>query len=1801
MANLQKKKTMQQMVDELLGENKKPSQAQENKVVQKVDTSQSSIKPVNTNRDFSFFENLNNQKKIDAYAAPSINKVLPYVKDERTIERYESIPNYNVFERMFDSSKAKAYEKKQSLLDEYIKAQDRTAQKLMSKNNITYSDLESAYVKAPSFDWITGEKDVLMDAVDKYIMNPEQRKSAEEKLQNKGITDEQSELLKEYYKRLSLNSSIKNVKEFADEHEVLGTLASFPSNIAGAMHSTMGTLGAYLTGKPIDSNSAWNVMGNSTDAMREAASKDLEGAGKLAYDVGTSIGDMIPTIAATAATGGGTAVPMLVSGTMAFGNTTRDGAKRGLTPNQIMATGATSAAVEAAFEKIPVEGLVDIFSKPGKEAAQSLVKEIAGQMGREAFEEMGTEAVNSFADAVINGDKSNFELSRQAYMSLGMSVEEATKQTFIDIAKSVGYSGLAGAVSGGIMGGGASALSRIGGNKAQISNSASDLNQLDPLNALGLQNSINSNIDSKSDDIDLDSVSNPVVKENLMQRIKTNANIFLKKALENKGITGENRNQIRLSKVPSQMAQNVKHASGGKVDISNKFIALEGGKLKHEIENHSDALIEASRGQIPLNGSDISSVIDTIYNPDYVEYLSGGIKTNQRETFALIKADEGYIVVVENVGGKQNPNIVAEQILHLTKEKMSSFINGEKSIAEIVYDGTKRKIDIQNSSEDIKNRVTVAQPASVKIPVASTPEASPHSPLSTDSISNSAENVNATTENAQKIVGFDELNKALDRLVGMYKGNENTQTLYAQMKVAVNEYVQTGNQSAIDRAVTLAADIDSSLVGHSYTRKGSGKSSAKAQNNRVTTTFSEGEFVDTLMAYGKSLRDVARSNAIRNQSTEKVTNKQKGVERIEAMRNNGTQRTRGYNETLINKTDAPQELKNEFINNPDIYTQLSNEETLNRANDVLANNDIDSAIAQYHSMLDAKDPAAVPLGYNLSKQLSQAGRLDESVQLVREMSKALTESGQFSQAAAITMLNNDPEAAKRYLIREIDTLNQKGKEQYGKKWTDFELTESELKQFNNIKEGDTDAIKQVYEGIYNRLRKQYPSTMTEKLMELRRVSMLLNVRTNVRNVVSNALLMPVRWTADRVSALGEGVYSLIDPKYQRTQSLNPIRSKQSKKLASEAFETVKSELLGDNKYEDSKGAIRDKQVFKGSAISRMFDTITNGAITKANAAMGKDVDASLLETARNFTYHLLQKGDDVFVKKNFESRMASYLDAQGITDLESIPADAYVLATQEALKATFKDDSALANTMSSFRQLFNKMSGNIVGEALMPFTKTPANLAMRGIDYSPAGVINAIRTFKKANSNADITKGLTQLGQAATGTAAIALGYVLAEVGLLKGALSDDKDEAQFQKQQGELAYSIKTPFGYLTYDWAQPASIPLILGVTIYDSRNNGVNPLEGMKQGTLAAIDSWLELSPLQNLSELFGGYSSPAENAWNVLANDFPLSFIPSQLNAAAKIGDTTQRVAYDSTNGWNSFINQAKAKIPGLSETLPVAYDTWGNPIQRQDNTGEAVIANLLNPGQFGNENVTPIDDEISALYEATNDASVFPRKAAWTENDVKLDNEQYSEFQRIMGKNAYAMADAFINSPNYDSMDDELKVKAIGEMYSFAHALAKSEVTGYDIADSQSYKKAYSVFREKGVEGVAIYYAITANKDGQKNADQVNAVNALDISDEDRGYYLNIMKGELSKEATAAYESGGYEAVYDLYSQKTAVDRIAQMRTSGVERIAAMRNNSQANTSSKEDMVAKIATLRNNTQSNSGVTEDMIARIAAMRK
>lgn len=796
------------------------------------------------------------------------------------------------------------------------------------------------------------------------------------------------------------------------------------------------------------------------------------------------------------------------------------------------------------------------------------------------------------------------------------------------------------------------------------------------------------------------------------------------------------------------------------------------------------------------------------------------------------------------------------------------------------------------------------------------------------------------------------------------------------------------------------------------------------------------------------------------------------------------------NVTVPDKTDMPDVVKEEFKENPQFYEVLKNKDTSAKATEILEDNTFNEAYRQFGELLSKRDPVAVPLGYDLAKQMVDNGNTEGAVAIIEELSTALTKSGQFTQAAAIRMVQSNPMAAMRLMQKDIDKINANGLKKYKGKWVDFALTDDEIKAFGEINPGDTESIQNLFEQITKRMADSYPASTWEKIVESTKTAMMLNPRTHIRNVAANTAMMPVRSLTDRVSALGQNIYHLINPDFKVTQSLTGGTSKQ-KKIADTIFdEQIKPLLEGSNKWDDVVDNVsKNKQVFSDSKIGtatkkgtmKLLDkiadsplnTLTNGRIAKFAEQMNESVTGSFMENLRKFDYYLLGAvEDDPFVKSNFSNRLASYMKAQGINAVEDVPNEAIQTAYLEALKATFKDDNYMTKMFKGIKSSTGKF-----GEVLLPFVKTPANLAKRGIEYSPIGFVD---TLLNANGK-QASEIIDDIAKNVTGTAGIVLGYELAKRGLIQGSLSSDSDESAFEKQQGKQAFSININNHYYTFDWAQPASIPIVIGTTIYDaikeSDKEDANYLNIAKQSAIASVDAWADLSPISSLQDILGGseYSSGSigENVFNEIA-EFPQRLIPSLSSATAKTTDPYYRQTYSSGNPGQTWIDTAKSKIPGLSETIPMKYDTWGNEKKRQDSTGSAFVANFLNPGSLGYDASTPIDPEIQRLFESTNNRAVFPNVAEWSvkvnDDTKKLTNREYSNYQRTMGQYSYKFASELMNKPFYNSaLSDEEKIENLSTLYSFSKALAEKELFNKPIQGTN--KTLYEIYADKGIDGV----------------------------------------------------------------------------------------------------------------------------------
>ena len=402
----------------------------------------------------------------------------------------------------------------------------------------------------------------------------------------------------------------------------------------------------------------------------------------------------------------------------------------------------------------------------------------------------------------------------------------------------------------------------------------------------------------------------------------------------------------------------------------------------------------------------------------------------------------------------------------------------------------------------------------------------------------------------------------------------------------------------------------------------------------------------------------------------------------------GAVRERGFAESLRTNSDLPDAVKQDFVTAPEVYNQLSNAETKARADAVLAKGQ-GEAVTAYQNMLSQRDPAAVPLGYELAKQYIADGDSDSAVELLRGMSKELTASGQFSQAAAISLMQNDPMTALRYAQRSIDDLNASGAKELGRQWKNFRLTDAEIKAFESIHAGDGEAISSAMESIGNRIAKEYPVSALSKLAEARRLGFLLNPRTQVRNVAANVMQMPVTGISDKVSAALQSLYAKTGKSTDFVQTKALHVDKTSRDVAEQVWNQVKDTIDGSSSYEQPiSDAVKNAEVFKLGE-GQQHNILANVPGMKKGAQAleaisqkftGKNVfdqlssEKSVLENIRQFTYGLLELGDAPFVKKSFTDSLANIAAANKITRADQITADMIARATQDAMKATYKDD-----------------------------------------------------------------------------------------------------------------------------------------------------------------------------------------------------------------------------------------------------------------------------------------------------------------------------------------------------------------------------------------------------------------------------------------------------------------------------------------------------------------------------------------------
>jgi hypothetical protein len=292
--------------------------------------------------------------------------------------------------------------------------------------------------------------------------------AARETLLASGLSEDELSQLVNYQRNIPKRE--KNAERYAKVQEMArnegekspigGTLLSVPANLLsgiGTVYTAVEKLRNPDT--PADYHSPAMLPYAYASGVRGEVTKNLQydhgDAAAFAYGVGTSMLDSAAT-AALAALGVPPAAASATLGGVAATDAMVAAKDRGLDDSHAIVTGVAAGVMESFFEKVSLESLIHMKLPTGtsKQKLAGMLKNAAIQGGIEGSEEMFTDLANLWWDKVINGDMADVEQRINAYMAGGMSHQEAQQKVVGETIKDIALDFGAGALAGGIMGGG---------------------------------------------------------------------------------------------------------------------------------------------------------------------------------------------------------------------------------------------------------------------------------------------------------------------------------------------------------------------------------------------------------------------------------------------------------------------------------------------------------------------------------------------------------------------------------------------------------------------------------------------------------------------------------------------------------------------------------------------------------------------------------------------------------------------------------------------------------------------------------------------------------------------------------------------------------------------------------------------------------------------------------------------------------------------------------------------------------------------------------------------------------------------------------------------------------------------------------------------------------------------------------------------------------------------------------------------------------------------------------------------------
>ena len=521
-------------------------------------------------------------------------------------------------------------------------------------------------------------------------------------------------------------------------------------------------------------------------------------------------------------------------------------------------------------------------------------------------------------------------------------------------------------------------------------------------------------------------------------------------------------------------------------------------------------------------------------------------------------------------------------------------------------------------------------------------------------------------------------------------------------------------------------------------------------------------------------------------------------------------------------------------------------------------------------------------------------------------------------------------------------------------------------------------------------------------------SMLSGSKTWNKNVMSNVLIRPLELTSEAIGSVADRM--IAKRTGNRTTALSSKEGRQA-----------------------------GKQAFGDEIANTLTDYIIRGVDTGHSSSFdmnhnNRTYNNAFMQAVHDFIAMVMQLGDRPFYEQSYQeeldaiTRLGTKIQdtretADGYTETylrDMTQEERHAEATRRATERVFQEDNAIIDAINHIKR--ENKGADMVITAIMPFLKTPTNVAIRSMQYSPIGlaytvVKNGLIDAKMNNGvNFDQRKFVMNLGRGLTGTGMMVLGVALANMGLIRKGREDEDDAklAAIEKSNGR-SYGMYFDLGgiQIPLDFAFPAVAPLVTGAEVAESLDQfegdfGAMAVDMNKRMAASSIDQLFDNSMLSGVSDVFRGYKDGAQIATSILegvVENTASRLTPSAVRAFAKFTDPYVRDT-KSQNYIRQVINQTIIQNwPLLRQTLPTAKTITGEEqLQTGANSWDKESQNAAL--HFLNSFITPWtagSETSDALLDELVDIAYRKKETGWLPGQLVSGNKYEVSVTKTLAK------------------------------------------------------------------------------------------------------------------------------------------------------------------------------------------------------